>query len=234
VGAERSARWFFGASSALVTFGLALQLVLSVTAESGAGYFESTPARIVNFLSFFTVQSNILVAVTSGLLARDLHRDSTLFRLLRLDGVLCIAVTGVVFHLALASLQELTGWDLVADTILHTASPLLAAVGWLVFGPRGALTGRIVRLAVLPPVGWLAYALARGALVEDRFGNDYYAYPFMNAQVLGYATALLRCALVAGFFLLLALGALAADRRLAGVRIAARVVPAGGGPDTFG
>jgi len=215
---ERVARGVFAATSALVTSGLVLQLVLSVTADAEAGSFVTTPARVVNFLSFFTVQSNILVAVTCAMLARDLHRSSPLFRVLRLDAVLCIVVTGVVFHLALASLQELTGWDLLADTILHTISPLLAMTGWLLIGPRGALDGRIVSLAVVAPMAWLGYALARGALVEDRFGNDYYAYPFMNAQVHGYATALLRCALVVGLFLGLSYGTLAVDRRLGGVR----------------
>ena len=48
--------------------------------------------------------------------------------------------------------------------------------------------------------------------------NDYYAYPFMNARVLGDATALFRGALVARLFLGLAYGALASDRRLPGLR----------------
>ena len=30
------------------------------------------------------------------------------------------------------------------------------------------------------------YTLARGALVQDRFGHDYYPYPFMNVQEYGY------------------------------------------------
>jgi hypothetical protein len=215
---ERNARLFFGATAAIVTFGLVLQLILAISKESGAGAFESTPARIVNFFSFFTVQSNILVAVTTGLLARNLARRSTVFQVLRLDAVICIAVTGVVFHLALSSLQELTGWDALADLILHTLSPILGPLGWVLFGPRGHLSPRVVQLAVIAPVGWLGYALAYGAVVEDRNGNDYYAYPFMNVQLHGYAVALLRCALVAVLFLGLSFGALALDRRLGGVR----------------
>lgn len=216
---ERKSRLIFGATSAIVTFGLALQFILAISKESGAGAFESTSARIVNFFSFFTVQSNILVAVTTGLLARNRDRHSTLFRVLRLDAVVCIAVTGVVFHLALSSLQELTGWDALADLLLHTLSPILGALGWVVFGPRGQITPRIVRLAVIAPVCWLGYALAYGSVVEDRNGNDYYAYPFMNVQVHGYAVALFRCAVVAALFLGLSFGALALDRRLRGAPV---------------
>ena len=215
---EPTARIAFGATSVAVTFGLVLQLFLSITAGDGAGYFDATSDRIITFFSFFTVLSNIAVAATTGLLAIRLDRDSALFRTLRLDGVVAIAVTGVVFHLTLAQLQELTGWDAVADFLLHTASPILCVLGWLVFGPRGRLSPRVVLLATIAPICWLIYALVRGANVQDRFGNDYYAYPFMNVQAHGYPVVLLNCAIVAVLFLGISFGALALDRRLPGVR----------------
>lgn len=213
------ARWLFGITSAIVTFGLVLQFVLTVTKPSDEGIFESTPARILVFFSFFTVLSNILVAATTGLLAVDLDRRGTLFRVLRLDAVICITVTGVVFHLALSDLQELTGWDKVADLLLHTLSPILCPLGWLLFGPRGQLNPRIVILAAVGPVCWLGYALVLGASLDDRNGNDYYAYPFMNVELHGYAVALVRCAIVAVLFLGLACGALVLDRRLSGAAV---------------
>lgn len=214
---ERAARAFFALTAALVTFGLVLQLILSVTADSGAGSFESTAGRVVNFFSFFTVQSNILVAVTTALLASNLRRTSTLFRTLRLDAVVAIAITGIVFHVALADLQELTGWDWAADFLLHTLSPILAVLGWVVFGPRGQITWDIVRLAVIFPVAWLAYALVRGAIVQDRFGRDYYPYPFLNAQEHGYLVVAGNAALVALLFLAISAAALALDRGLPGL-----------------
>jgi hypothetical protein len=208
------ARLFFGLTSLVVGFGLVLQLSLSVTAKSGAGSFESTSDRVVNFFSFFTVLSNVGVVVTTGLLALTLARTSTAFRTIRLDAVLGIAVTGIVFHLTLADLQELTGWESVADFILHTLSPIVAVLGWLVLGPRRMLSVRVVWLSVVVPILWLAYALVRGALVDDRFGHDYYAYPFMNVQRHGYPTVLVNVSLVAILFLALSFGALALDRRL--------------------
>lgn len=130
-------------------------------------------------------------------------------------GVLAIAVTGVVFHLSLADLQELTGWNAFADSLLHTLSPILAGAGWLAFGPRGHLTRRVVLLSVIAPIAWLAYALVRGPLVQDRFGSDYYPYPFLDVQELGYPVVLVNAAVVAVLFLVLAFGALALERRLA-------------------
>ena len=62
------------------------------------------------------------------------------------------AITGVVFHVVLRNLRELTGWDAVADFILHTASPVVTVAGFLLVGPRVAcLSSRIVRLAVIAP-----------------------------------------------------------------------------------
>lgn len=224
--ADRFARAAFGATSLIVTAGLVLQLVLSITADPEAGAFATTPGRVVNFFSFFTVLSNVAVAVTTGLLAVRLDRRSALFHTIRLDALVGIAVTGVVFHLTLAQLQELTGWNAVADAILHTVSPILCVLGWLAFGPRGRLTGRIVLLALIAPVCWLAYALVRGALVDDRHGDPYYPYPFMNVEEHGYVTVLANCAIVAVLFLALCAAALWLDRRLPGVRA--------GGPTTRG
>ena len=132
--------------------------------------------------------------------------------------MIAIVVTGIVFHLTLSDLQELTGWNALADFILHTLSPVLTGLGWLLLGPRGHLTRRIVLWSIVAPVCWLIYTLIRGAMVDDRAGNAYYPYPFMNVQDHGYPVVLVNCALVAVLFLAIAFGTLALDRRLPGVR----------------
>ena len=212
---EPLARVAFGLTSALVTYGLVLQFVLAV--QNDDGLFLTGPARFVNTLSYFTIESNILVAVTTGLLALRLDRPSTLFRVLRLSGLVGIAITGVVFHIALASLQELSGKEAAADWVLHTASPLLCVVGWLLFGPRHQISRRLVGLSVLFPVVWLTYTLIRGSLVQDRFGRDYYPYPFLDVATEGYAKVAVNVVLVALLFAVLAGGALFLDRRLRGI-----------------
>ena len=213
---ERVARAFFGGTSVLVFAGLVLQVVLSATSDGGS--FGSVQGKVFNFLCFFTVQSNIVVAITTGMLAVRLDRFTTLFRVFRLVGVVAIAVTGVVFYAALKDLQELTGWDALADLILHTASPVLAVAGWMLFGPRRQVSGRVVRLVAIPPFCWLVFTLVRGSFVQDVNGRDYYPYPFMNVQDHGYLVVLVNSAVVVVLFVGLCAGALALDRRLPGVR----------------
>lgn len=60
--------------------------------------------------------------------------------------------------------------------------------------------------------------MARGALVEDHTGCDFYPYPFRDVAEHGYALAVVNIVLVAVLFFVLALGTLAADKRLRGVR----------------
>lgn len=96
--------------------------------------------------------------------------------------------------------------------------PWARSLGWLLLGPRGQLTRRIVLWSVVAPVCWLVYTLIRGAVVDDRAGNAYYPYPFMNVQDHGYRVVLMNSAMVALLFLAIASGTLALDRRLPGVR----------------
>jgi hypothetical protein len=200
--------WFAG-TALVVAIGLVVQL--AATARLDSGFFDSRAGRIVNMFCFFTIQSNIIVLVTCALLAAGSARRPTgsTFWVLRLDGVICIAVTFLVFHVALADLHDLQGLAKAADFLLHTASPLMCVIGWLVFGPRGRTSWRTVWLAAIFPVAWLAFALVRGPLV-----GDYYPYPFLDVGEHGYPRVLLSSAVVASLFLGLAAVAYLLDRRL--------------------
>jgi hypothetical protein len=201
------ARLWFAATALVVLVGIVVQVVDTVGLDSG--YFDSDASRVANVFCFFTVQSNLVVLVTSALLAVRVRRKPEWFWVLRLDGVLCISVTFVVFHLALSDLQDLRGKAALADFLLHTASPVLCVLGWLLFGPRGHTSWRVVGLSALFPVAWLAFALVRGPLV-----GGYYAYPFLDVGELGYPRVLLNSVVVAVLFLALAAGAHLLDRQL--------------------
>lgn len=201
-----AARVLFACTAAAVAAGMVIQLWVS--AGLTGTQFSSPGARIVNVFCYFTVQSNLIVGVTSLLLAMRLERSSVVFRTLRLAGLIGIVVTFIVFHVALAHLQELQGSAAVADFLLHTLDPALAVVGWAAFGPRGQVSVRIAALSVLFPLAWMSLALLRGPIV------DFYAYPFADPRSLGYPRVLANGVMVGLFFLLLALAAVAGDRLL--------------------
>ena len=197
----------FAVTATAVFAGLVIQVF--VTAAADGGHFATPAARVANLSTFFTIESNVIVGVTTLLLVLRPDLDSTVFRVLRLTGLVGIAITGVVYHALLAGLAELTPWGTVADLLLHTVVPVLAVVGWVLFGPRGRTSRRIAVLALVFPVCWLAMTLIRGPIV------DWYPYPFVDVAELGYLRVLLNVVGISVLFLLVAFGATALDRRLA-------------------
>ena len=189
-----------------------LQFVLVVS--GGAILDETNPpgmvTRIGRFFAYFTVQSNILVAVTATQLARDPDRDGRLWRPVRLAAVVGITVTGVVHFFLLRPLLDLNGADWLADKMLHMVVPLVAIVGWAVFGPRPRITGADIARALAWPLAWLAFTLTVGA------ASGWYPYPFLDYREEGGAVAVVITSVgITAFFLVLFAAARAYDQRVA-------------------
>ncbi len=161
-----------------------------------------------NLFAYFTILSNVLVAVTDAVLALRPRARSLLLRVARFDAVLAITVTGVVYHVLLAPLDHQVGAEAVANQLFHTVTPVLAVVGWLVVGPRGLVDRRVLALSVLYPVAWLVFTLVRGAVI------GWYPYPFLQVGDLGYGRVALNCAGITLLFLVLAACYAGIDRLL--------------------
>ena len=203
----RASRLWHAGVAAVVAFALVLQLVLVIAfpADDSPG---SAAVRVLRFFSFFTVQSNILVLVAAVSLVQSPRRDGPLWRVVRLDAVLAIAVTGVVHYQVLRPIQDLGGWDAVADILLHVVSPIIAVMGWLVFGPRPRISWTDVARSAVWPVAWLAYTLLHGAI------SEWYPYPFIDVTEIGYGRTLINAAIVTVIFLVLATACRWLDRTL--------------------
>ncbi|GAB3252279.1 Pr6Pr family membrane protein [Nocardioides dilutus] len=204
------ARAWHAVIAAVAVTALVLQLVLVV--QGGRVLDEADQPglgiRLGRLISYFTIQSNVLVAVTSVQLARDPDRDGSTWRAVRLAAVVGITVTGVVHFLLLRPLLDLDGADYVADKLLHMVVPVLAVVGWAVFGPRPRIDRRAVRLALCWPLAWLAWTLLVGGL------SGWYPYPFLDPREPEGATGVVVTSVgVTIFFLLLFWAAGLVDRR---------------------
>ena len=174
-------------------FGIVLTVVLSalgayrdVKVDPGlygdtGGGFAGAVSRTVDTLSYFTIWSNIVVAISVTLLLTRPLPDTWMRRVLRLDGLLMITVTMIVYQVVLAPSVDVVGWSRLTDPTLHLVTPILTLVVWLVWGPRGWLTARLIPSALIIPVVWVVWILLRGAVV------DAYPYDFVNVFRLGYA-----------------------------------------------
>lgn len=200
--------------TAVVTWAaLILQLILVL--KGGRVLDESVaPAplgtRLIRLISYFTILSNLLVAITATTLAAGQNSYPRWWRVVRLNAIVGIVITGLVHWFFLRPLLNLSGADYLADKMLHVVIPLVAVIGWVAFGPRGKADRSLLLPSLIYPVGWLAYTLVRGAVA------DWYPYPFLDVNLHGYPRALLACAAVAVLLLALTWAAIRLDPRLPG------------------
>jgi hypothetical protein len=195
-------------AAVLAVAGTGLGLEVARVFTEGPGAAGSTLERLVRLFSYFTILSNLLVAVVAALLVLDPRRDGRVFRVARLDGVVCIAVTGLVYVTVLRGVADLTAAGQVSNALLHYVCPPLCVLVWLLTGPRPRIDARTLAWTPVAPLAWVAYTFVRGAVV------GWYPYPFLDVTLHGYAGALGATLVVA--VLLLAFAALAGflDRTL--------------------
>ena len=168
-------------------------------------------AVTVRYFSFFTILSNLLVALVAASAA--MGGNWTPMRYLRTPRIrglaaLCIAVTGLVYFTVLRSLWHPLGPQLIADRSLHYVIPVLYLVWWLALLPHGTLGWRDALRWLWFPLVFALWTFVRGAIVDE------YPYPFLDVGRLGYPAALLNAALVAVLFLALGLGFVALDKTI--------------------
>jgi hypothetical protein len=183
--------------------GLLLQLWLSGARSLGEGH--GALAGVLQALCYFTILSNLLVALVSS---AWLLRARTL---LQHPGILAatavyIFVVGVIYALLLRATWAPTGLQKVADVLLHDVVPLLYVLWWLVGAPA-------VSLPWSAALWWLVYPLAYfGASVVGGVLTGRYLYPFVDVGSLGAATVARNAMLLLLLFWLLGLAALAFTR----------------------
>lgn len=194
------------ASTALVCFmGVLLELWYAYHHESSlppnAGFTRTYGPGIgslLNQFSFFTTQSNLILGITTLLLAFNLDRTSSAFHIWRLIGIIDITITGIVFNFVL---QTVPKNDIIADTashLEHDIAPIIAVIGWVIFGPAKTVTLRRIILASILPIAYAVFTLVRGAIIE------WYPYNIMDVPRLGYSGVSINIVGIFVLFLLIA------------------------------
>jgi hypothetical protein len=127
----------------------------------------------VNFLSFFTIQSNLIGA--AALAATAFYRDRRPRWVDWLRGAATVYLT-ITFVVVIALLQGIdVGLQLAwVDFALHKLSPVIILLDFVLDPPRSRLSTRDALLWLVYPLVWLAYTLLRGAAV------GWYPYPFLD------------------------------------------------------
>jgi hypothetical protein len=172
--------------------GFALLILAAIVTQCLAA--AQRPAfSLVNFFSFFTIESNIFAAVTllaSSLAARrkkqwvglDLYRGAA---------TVYMTTTGLIYVLLLSkdpvAVQTTIPW---VNMVLHYAMPIVILLDWAFVPPKRRIALRTIPLWLTFPVAYLAYSWLRGPYA------GWYPYPFLDPRLhsvealVGYALAI--------------------------------------------
>ena len=165
--------------AAIGWFALAMQFPLLLKAAPDG---QSTLESAIRFVSFFTIQINILAAlVVSAFALKARHDEWLVHPFVRSAIAAYIVVVAVVYHTVLAKLWAPQGAQYLADLLLHTVMPLGYLVFWCVCVRKTGMRWYDPLLWLIYPAAYLLAVLVRGKW------SGFYPYPFVDAGALGYA-----------------------------------------------
>jgi hypothetical protein len=138
--------------------------------------------RMIDLFGYFTIWSNLLVAVTITLLFLNPNRSSQRFKLFRNTSLLMILMTGILYHLLIAPTANPESWNIYTNAFQHYITPAITVFVWLLVGPRKWFSLRMTISVFAIPTAYLIYTFARGAII------DRYPYGFFDVIEYGYVS----------------------------------------------
>jgi hypothetical protein len=202
-------RRLFWLAASLGWAALSIQMYLVCYYRWSSG--GSLMGALMSFFSYFTVLTNMLMAVV--LTCAATRRESAARRWFLQPWVssgvaVSIAMVSLAYSFLLRRLFHPEGWQFVVDELLHDVMPLLFLLFWGFCVPKGTLRLMHVLLWLIYPCVYFAYALLRGHFLSS------YPYWFMNVNLLGYPQVFINAAWVLAGFVTIALLVIGLDRWL--------------------
>lgn len=179
-------------------FGLVLQLYLMI--RMALENNVSLPAELLRFFSYFTILTNLLVAVclTCVLVSPGSWWGKFFSRSSVQSAVaLYIGVVGLVYMVALRHIWNPQGLQLVADGVLHYIVPFLYVLYWIFLSPSETLQWRHALIWQIYPACYLIFVLIRGALM------NVYPYYFLDRNVYDWSRIIVHISILIGVFMVL-------------------------------
>lgn len=185
----RLAAALLGLSAVITQLAITLQNALSATTP----WASHLPTVGVNFLSFFTIDSNVfavamllIAAIWAWTKGRQAEREPAWLATLLVCASTYMIVTGIVYNVLLRGVELPQGVTVAwANEVLHVVFPLFLLLDVLFAPRRRVLPWGTVLVAAVFPVLWAAYTLIRANLiVAPATGNPWwYPYPFLDPHL---------------------------------------------------
>jgi hypothetical protein len=157
---------------------------------------------LLRFFGYFTIDTNILVALSFTLIA--LNNNSRLGRFFAKPSTVTaitayIIIVGITYNVFLRSTWNPQGLQKLVDELLHSVIPIVYVIFWVAFVPAEKLKWKFALPWLIYPIVYMIYAIIFGAITK------FYPYPFVDVNELGYNKAMINGGLVLLTMLLLSL-----------------------------
>ena len=158
------------------------------------------PETIVRFFSFFTILTNILVA---------LYLSSNFFKIFKgpfsifskrsaLTALTAfILLVGIVYQVVLRGIWEPTGLQRIIDELLHTIIPVYFLVYWFLYANLTDINFKPILFWLVYPLLYFLFVIVRGHF------SGFYPYPFLDVSEIGYSGVAKSFVAICGFTVLL-------------------------------
>jgi hypothetical protein len=152
----------------------------------------STPiGRMIFYYSFFTVLSNLMLAISCLCLTFNPNCNRHFFKIIRLNGLVGVIITAIVYNLVLRGIHKPPNTLLqFANESLHVVLPILGILSWLIWGPFRRIHFNVIVGSFLSVLIYGIYIFVRG------YFTNQYPYPFINVANIGYIKALCATGLI--------------------------------------
>ena len=162
---------------------------LSATTE----WAQHIPTVAANFLSFFTIDANLLsvIVLPIGAIWALRHRgddeaEPSWLAVLLVCASTYMIVTGIVYNTLLRGVALPQGVTVPwSNEVLHVVIPLFLLADLLFAPRRRALGWNTVAIAAIFPIVWVVYTMIRANLIIAPATGEtwWYPYPFLNPHL---------------------------------------------------
>ena len=186
---------FLAVTALLGWFALTAQFYINI--NSG---LAPLPELVTRYFSYFTILTNLIVAVCSTILllapgskwGQFFSKPQTLTAI-----TVYILIVGLIYNVILRFLWKPEGLQMIVDELLHSIIPVLFLLFWLLFVVKDKLQWKNVWPWLIYPLVYIICVLIRGSL------SGFYPYPFIDMTQLGLSKVLINSAGIAVLFILM-------------------------------
>ena len=160
----------------------------------------SNTSSVRALMSYYTLQSNVicLIAFIIILVLELLNKQyqTDVYYLIKGGLVITIAITAIIYHIALApggfqmdALQNSISNKQLANFLVHTVSPTLVLLDYVLFDEKGHFKLFYPILWLIQPLNYVVYVYTYSNLGGSFYnigGSRRFAYFFLDYKELGY------------------------------------------------